>query len=151
MRLVSDAMNLFRLVMVLAMTVFATSCQGQTNTDWKIDVSIHNVGTNMIDEASVKWGEFRSIGGFVSPSNEKVHVAFDHPIPETATVHYSLPDGRKVVKTVAVKTAIPAAANKDKDITVMFEVNSNNDEITVKILHFIQKDGYSQLVPFDDK
>lgn len=138
-------------MLALAMTMFVASCRGQTNADWKIDIGIRNVGTNMMDEASVKWGEFRFTGGFVSPSNEAVHVAFDHPIPETAAVHYSLPDGREVMKTVVVKSAVPVAANRDKDITVMFEVNSNTDDVTVKFLHFIQRDGYAELVPFDDK
>ena len=102
----------------------------------------------MMDEAAVKWGEFQFTAGFVSPSGKAVQVSFDHPIPKTATVRYSLPDGRKIVKTVVVENGVPAAAQKDKDITVMFEVNSNNDDIAVKVLHVIQKDGYPQLVPF---
>ncbi len=144
-------MNILRLLTTLTMTVSLTSCQPQTNADWKVDIGIENVGTNMIKETFVMWGEFRFAGGFVSPSNKTVHVSFDHPIPETATVHYSLPNGKDVTKTLPVKRSIPAAAHKDRDITVMFEVNSNTDEIIVNVLHFIQKDGYSQLVPFDHK
>ncbi|MFZ4394268.1 MAG: hypothetical protein ACOYOU_01420 [Kiritimatiellia bacterium] len=135
-------------VVLIAMSVLTNSCRKQQATDWKIDISIKNIGNIMLDEAAVKWGDFQVTAGFVAPSGEKVHVSFDHPIPETATIRYSLPDGRKIFKTVEVKKLVPAAAQKDKDMTVMFEVNSNNDEIAVKFLHFIQKDGYAQLVPF---
>ena len=135
-------------VVLIVMTTLTNSCRKQPTEDWKIDVGIKNIGTNMMDEAAVRWGKFECVGGFVPPSGQKVHVSFDHPIPETATVRYSLPDGRKIFKTVAVKNTVPAAAQKDKDITVMFEVNSNDDDITVKVLHFFQKDGYAQLVPF---
>ena len=125
-----------------------TSCSGQSNNNWKVDIGIRNTGTNMIGDASVSWGKYCFNAGFVAATKEAVHVAFDHPIPETATVGYSLPGGRMITKKLAVKNAVPAAAQKDKDITVMFEVNSNNDDIAVKVLHFIQKDGYAQLVPF---
>lgn len=144
-------MNPVLLLTVIAMTTCVISCQGQTNMQWKIDIGVQNIGTKMMDATSVKWGEFKFIGGLVSPSNKAVHVSFDHPIPDTATVRYSLPDNREVTKTVTVKAIIPAAAYQDRDMTVMFVVNSNTDEVTVKFLHFIQKDGYSQLVPFDNK
>jgi hypothetical protein len=129
---------------------FMISCQKQPSMDdWSIDIGIRNVGTNVLDDASVAWGEFWFRAGYVAPSTEAVHVGFDRPIPETVTVYYSLPDAKKVEKTVTVKSAIPKAAYKDKDISVMFDVNSNTDEITVKILHFVEKDGYNQLVPFE--
>jgi hypothetical protein len=130
--------------------VFMISCQKQPSMDdWSIDVGIRNVGTNVLDDASVAWGDFWFRAGYVAPSGKAVHVGFDRPIPETASVYYSLPDDRKVEKTVSVKAAIPAAAYKEKDISVMFDVNSNTDEITVKILHFVEKDGYNQLVPYE--
>lgn len=133
-------------LVVIALAVGA--CKEKRISTWKIDIGVKNVGTIMMDETAVKWGEFQFTAGFVVPSGKAVQVSFDHPIPETATVHYSLSDGRKIEKTVSVKNAVPEAAQKDKDMTVMFEVNSNNDEIAVKFLHFIQKDGYAQLVPF---
>jgi len=134
--------------MAVAVVALITSCREPATADWAIDVGIRNMGTNMIKGAAVSWGEFSFRAGLVSPSGKAVHVGFDHPVPEKATVYYSLPDGRKIEKTVAVKAAIPAVAYKDKDITVMFEVNSNTDAVTVKILHFVEKDGYNQLVPF---
>ncbi len=135
-------------MLAVALAVIVTSCREPSAADWAIDVGIQNMGTNMIKGASVSWGEYSFRAGLVSSSGKAVHVGFDHPIPDSATVHYSLTDGRNVEKTVAVKKTIPAAAYKDKDITVMFEVNSNTDEVTVKILHFVEKDGYNQLVPF---
>jgi hypothetical protein len=102
----------------------------------------------MIDEASVKWGEFRFSAGFVAPSKEAVHVSFDRPVPETAVVEYSLPDGKQVKKTVIVKGAIPAAAYKDRDMTVMFVVNSDTGQVTVEFFHFIQTDEGTRLVPY---
>ena len=135
-------------LLAVAVVALLTSCREPSTADWAIDVGIQNIGTNMIKGASVSWGESLFRAGLVSPTSEAVHVGFDRPIPETATVHYLLPDGRKIAKTVAVKKAIPAVAYKNKDITVMFEVNSNTDAVTVKILHFIEKDGYNQLVPF---
>jgi len=119
--------------------------------DWTIHVGIQNVGTNSIETASVSWGEFWFRAGIVSPATEAVHIGFDRPIPESATVYYSLPDGKKVKKTLVVKAAIPKAAYKDKDkkITFMFDVNSNTDEVAVKILHYVRKEGYPQLVPYE--
>jgi hypothetical protein len=131
-----------------AVVALLTSCREPSTADWAIDVGIQNMGTNMIKGAAVSWGEFSFRAGLVSPTAEAVHVGFDRPIPETATVHYLLPDGKEIAKTISVKKAIPAVAYNDKDITVMFEVNSNTDAVTVKILHFVEKDGYNQLVPF---
>ena len=128
-----------------------TSCQAQTNEDWKINVGIKNVGTNRIAAASVKWGEFKFTAGIVSPGKQAVQVSFDHPIPETATVHCSLPDGKEITKTVPVKSAVPAAALKERHIEVSFEVNSNNGEVTVKFYHHVYMDNYWHLVLYDDK
>jgi hypothetical protein len=115
---------------------------------WKLDVGIKNIGTADIDEAKVHWGEFRFVAGIVLRGTKKTHVAFDHPIPETAVVEYSLPDGKQAKKTVIVKGAIPAAAYKDRDMTVMFVVNSDTGQVTVEFLHFIQTDEGARLVPY---
>jgi hypothetical protein len=124
------------------------ACGSDSESRWKIDLGVSNVGTNVMDAARVYWGDRVFRGGIVSPSYDKTHVAFDRPIPENATVTYLLPDGREVSRVVAVRRVIPQAAYKKKDITVMFEVNSNTDEVNVKVLHFVEKDGYQQLVPF---
>jgi hypothetical protein len=105
----------------------------------------------MIDEASVKWGEFRFSAGIVSAGKQAVQVSFDHPIPEMATVYYSLPDGKEIAKTVVVKSVVPAEAYKEREMEVSFEVNSNTDEVTVKFYHHVYKDNYWHLVPFDTK
>lgn len=144
-------MKLYFLLAAIVSLAFLTSCREPSMDDWTIHVGIQNSGTNTINKASVSWGEFWFRAGLVAPSSEAVHVGFDRPIPETATVYYSLPDDRKVEKTVTVKTAIPKVAykDKDKDITFMFDVNSNANEVTVKILHYVRKEGYPQLVPYD--
>lgn len=141
--------RLYFFVFTLFALTIIFSCKAEPTADWKIDVGIKNVGSEMIDEASVKWGEFKFTAGIISASSDKTQVCFDRPIPDTATVHYSLPDGKEVTKTVMVKSAVPAEAFKIREMTVMFEVNSDNADVKINFLHFIEKDGYPQLVPFE--
>ena len=58
------------LLMAVAIVALLTSCREPSMDDWTIHVGIKNNGTNMLESASVSWGEFWFRAGFVPPSVE---------------------------------------------------------------------------------
>ncbi len=115
---------------------------------WKLDLGIRNEGSLRIDEASVQWGDYKSTAGIVSPSKEAVEVSLELPIPEAAEVYCTLPDGKSIRKTVPVRSQVPAKAQEDRDMCVLFVVNSDTGEVSVRFLHFVQVEDSWRKVPY---
>ena len=90
------------------------------------DVSIKNVGNDVIYDAHVFYGDFRSVGGVIPPGIRSVHMKPGHPIPEKAIVQWRSKDNVLKEKQVFIKKLTP----KDFDGEIRFEIgNDNNVEI----------------------
>jgi hypothetical protein len=93
------------------------------------NVVIKNVGTRRVDNAQVVYGEFRSVGGILSPGIWKLHGNPEYPIPSTATVEWRTEDGVLHHKDVEVKKLIPKGFRGD----IQFEI-ADDDSVTVRII-----------------
>jgi hypothetical protein len=93
------------------------------------NVVIKNVGSRGIDRAHVLYGEFRSIGGVLSPGILKSHGHPDHPIPSTATVEWRTEDGQMHRQDVEVKKLVPKGFRGD----IVFEIADDNT-VTVRAI-----------------
>ncbi len=86
------------------------------------NVIVRNGGTRRVTNVQVAYGEFRSIGGTLSPGIWKLHGNPGHPIPETATVEWRTEDGQMHRKDVEVKSLIPKGFRGD----IEFEIADDN-------------------------
>jgi hypothetical protein len=93
------------------------------------NVVIKNVGTRRVDNAQVTYGEFRSIGGILSPGIWKLHGNPDHPIPAVATVEWRTEDGVMHRKDMEVKKLVPKGFRGD----IQFEIADDNT-VTVRVI-----------------
>ena len=93
------------------------------------NIVIKNVGTKRVDNAQVVYGEFRSIGGVLSPGIWKLHGNPDHPIPATATVEWRTEDGQIHRKEVEVRKLIPKGFHGD----IQFDIEEDNT-VTVRVV-----------------
>lgn len=92
-------------------------------------VVIKNVGERTINDASVSYGQFRSIGGIIIPKTWKSHGHPDHPIPAFATVEWRTDDGQMHRQDVEVKKRIPKGFRGD----IQFEIGDDNS-VTVQVI-----------------
>lgn len=93
------------------------------------DIVIKNVGSKPVDEASVSYGEFKSVGGYISPGRSKGHMDPGYPLPDIAIVEWRSEDGELHQKEVAVKKYVPRSFRGD----IQFEINDKN-EVAVKAI-----------------
>lgn len=112
---------------LLALVLAALLAGGCSVEDY--NVVIKNVGTRRVDNAQVVYGEFRSIGGVLSPGIWKLHGNPEHPIPAVATVEWRTADGQMHHKDVEVKKLVPKRFRGD----IQFEI-SDDDTVTVRII-----------------
>lgn len=93
------------------------------------NVVIKNVGTRRVDHAQVVYGQFRSIGGVLSPGIWKLHGDPEYPIPATATVEWQTEDGQMHRQDVDVKKLVPKGFRGD----IQFEIADDNT-VTVRVI-----------------
>ncbi len=93
------------------------------------NVVIKNVGTRRVDNAQVVYGEFRSVGGILSPGIWKLHGHPEYPIPSTATVEWRTADGQMHHVDVEVKKLVPKRFSGD----IQFEI-ADDDNVTVRFI-----------------
>ena len=93
------------------------------------DIVIKNAGTNRVSHAQVTYGEFRSIGGVLSPGIWKLHGNPEYPIPSAATVEWQTEDGQMHRQDVEVKKLVPKSFRGD----IQFEIADDNT-VTVRVI-----------------
>jgi hypothetical protein len=93
------------------------------------NVVIKNVGTRRVDKAQVIYGQFRSIGGVLSPGIWKLHGNPEYPIPAAASVEWRTEDGQMHRKDVEVKKLVPRGFRGD----IQFEIADDNT-VTVRVI-----------------
>ncbi len=93
------------------------------------NVVIKNVGKQGIEDAHVTYGQFRSVGGVLSPGLYAGHGHPEYPIPTVATVEWRTADGQLHHKDVEVKKLVPKRFRGD----IQFEI-SDDDAVTVRII-----------------
>jgi len=113
---------------LLAVCCILSLCAGCSQLD-EYDILIKNVGSKGIDDAHVCFGEFRSIGGILSPGRGKLHGNPEHPIPEKATVEWRTEDGVMHREEVEVLKHIPKGFRGD----IQFEIDDDNS-VTVRVI-----------------
>ncbi len=114
--------------MCLPIILFAGLLVGGCSVE-DYNVVIKNVGTRRVDNAQVVYGEFRSVGGVLSPGIWKLHGHPDHPIPPTAKVEWRTADGQMHHVDVAVKKLMPKRFSGD----IQFEI-ADDDNVTVRFI-----------------
>ncbi len=112
------------LAVVLVAGVLAGGCGVED-----YNVVIKNIGTRRVDNAQVIYGEFRSIGGVLSPGIWKLHGNPEYPIPSIATVEWRTIDGKMHRKDVEVKKLLPKRFRGD----IQFEI-SDDETVTVRFV-----------------
>lgn len=70
------------------------------------DIELHNGTKQLIDDAHVSFGKFKSIGGSIPPGISKQHMEVNRTLPDTATVEWRTADGVLHHKDVALKSAV---------------------------------------------
>ncbi len=93
------------------------------------NIVLRNKGVGTIEEASVVYGDFRSIGGIMIPGSGKGHGHPEYPIPEVATVEWRAEDGRMHRREVEVKKLVPKRFRGD----IVFEIG-DDDQVTVRVV-----------------
>ncbi len=93
------------------------------------NVVIKNIGKQTINDAHVKYDEFRSVGGVLPSGIYAGHGNPEYPIPETATVEWRTEDGVMHRQEVAVKKLVPKGFRGD----IQFEIADDNT-VTVRVI-----------------
>ena len=83
-----------------------TGCQTVAQIP-KYSVVVTNGTTNRLTSATVKYGEFESLGGGYAPGQKKVDALVPFPIPEQATVLWKSQSGESHEKLVKVQKVLP--------------------------------------------
>ena len=94
------------------------------------DVVLTNEGSEKLDKAYVSYGDFKSVGGILSPGVSSTHSFADEEeaIPEEAKAEWKrVRDGKKFEKMVKVKSKLPKGRFKG-DIIFLF--NDDDVELT---------------------
>jgi len=112
-----------------------------------IDVGIRNVGTERIDLAYVRFGNYTFRAGIVSSGSEKEHVDSGQSVPDRAEVGYELENGKSVVQTVPVKEHMPTNSTEGM---VLYFVVDGEQPVTVDFMHCVQVDGSWTLKHYED-
>lgn len=110
-----------------------------------IDIGIKNVGTERLERATVKFGEYRFAAGIVSAGHEAVNVCSGQLVPDSAEVFFELKGGRVFEKTVDVKTHAPTDLHGE--VTLYFTIGGNHD-VSVEFFRSVKVNGRSKLVPY---
>ena len=113
-----------------------------------IDIGINNLGTELIEDASVTFGDYHFSAGPISPGHKKVHVCSGKDTPDVATIAFELQNGEIIKKQVSVKQHVPSQASGA--LVLHFNIDDKQN-IQVEFLHFIMEDGRSKLVSYDPK
>ena len=93
------------------------------------NVVIKNVGNRRVEKAQVIYGDFRSIGGSLSPGIWKLHGNPQYPIPSNATVEWRRTDGEMHRQEVEIKKMVPKGFRGD----IQFEI-ADDDTVTVRMI-----------------
>jgi hypothetical protein len=93
------------------------------------NVVIKNVGSRIVEDAAVIYGDFQSVTGTVIPGSRKGHGNPDHPIPSVATVEWRTEDGQMHRQDVEVKKLVPKGFRGD----IQFEIADDNT-VTVRVI-----------------
>lgn len=136
--------GLLSILGIVFVLISCCSCRKRKNKIENIDVGIRNTGNRKIYGAYVKLGEYKTVGGTIIPKTDSVHVYFNHPITEEAEVHFKIEDKNPVTKNIPLKSVMPKDISGD--LVIMFDVNSDDGEISVGFYQFKQIDGRAKLV-----
>lgn len=109
---------------VLAGVLFTGGCGVED-----YNVVMKNVGTRTVNDASVVYGDFHSIGGVIIPGSRKGHGNPDLPIPATATVEWRTEDGQMHRQEVEVRKQVPKGFRGD----LQFEIADDNT-VTLRVI-----------------
>ena len=91
-----------RLIFLILLLCMISGCSPS-----EYDIILRNVGTNTIKDAHVKYNDFQSIGGWLSPGIQKIHSRPGIPIPEFASVEWQTETGAKFQTNILVKQNLP--------------------------------------------
>ncbi|MFN7137937.1 MAG: hypothetical protein ACK4UN_01215 [Limisphaerales bacterium] len=116
-------MRNFLFIWIFPFMFLATGCDPRD-----YDIVLRNTGSNTIKDAHVRYDNFQSIGGWVSPGNQKTHSRPGIPIPLTAIVEWKTEDDTKFQTNMLIKQNLP----KDFRGEIIFEIADSKVKMTYK-------------------
>jgi hypothetical protein len=111
-----------RLVRVAFSSVLALVVAGGCFERHFYNVAIYNTTPYPIEEATVTFEGFRSVGGFIDPGRYKIHGGVTKRLPDSVTVQWVTPhDARRHQVVVRTRPAVPEGYSD----TIFFDIRAD--------------------------
>jgi uncharacterized protein with PQ loop repeat len=94
-----------------------------------LDISVVNTGKKQLENTWVKMGDHDLWSGILSPGTTATELFVEHPLRDTASVHFAYDPNNEYTKTVCIKGVIPEKIKGS--LSLYFNINSDTNDVVV--------------------